>query len=126
MEALDTAKDLEKDFLCSVRGIRRVVQDAIHQTVNRLVVVRDQPLVSFVRSGLQLGDDRSFLSPCCQRTCDVSQSGCSRHSFTQGAFLKISRKAGPQQLQSRALPVIPVTAKPAFAGYPALTRGKNR
>jgi len=57
VKALHAAKDFEENFLCGVRGIRRVSQNAVHQAVNRLVIVGHKPVISLFRPGLQLRDN---------------------------------------------------------------------
>src|SRR6267142_3757182 len=55
IKTLHTAKNFEKDFLCGVRSVRRVGQNAVHKAVNRLVIVSHKPVVSLFRAGFEFG-----------------------------------------------------------------------
>src|SRR5215472_17331231 len=45
VEALHAAEDLQKNFLRSIGSVRGVGEDAVHQTVDRLVIAGYEPVV---------------------------------------------------------------------------------
>src|SRR5580698_11295080 len=75
IEILDAAKDLDEDFLGSIRSIGGIVEDTVNQTVNWLVIVRDEPRERLFRPGLQFGHDGGFFGADSYRTCEFTQ-GC--------------------------------------------------
>src|SRR5579859_3859744 len=83
IEALHAAKDLQEHFLRGIGRVRRVSEDAVHKAVDGLVIMRDQPVVSLLRPGFQVGDNGGFLSPYADCAGDVTQCCYSRH-FSHG------------------------------------------
>src|ERR1051326_1501958 len=83
VEPFHAAKDLQKHFLGSVRRICRVGQNAVHKAVDRLMIVRNQPVVSLLRARFELRDNRGLLSSYADRAGDVTQCCSSRH-FSHG------------------------------------------
>ena len=79
VKVLHSAKHFQEDFLRGVGRVRRIGHDAVHQAVDRLVEFADEPGVGVFRAGLQFRDDRRFLGPDSDRTCKITQGGCSRH-----------------------------------------------
>src|SRR5215467_3841713 len=83
VEALHAAKDLQKNFLRSVRGVAWVSKNAVYQAVNWLVIVRDEPVVSVLGAGFQFGHDGGFFGSYTDRADNVTQCCYSRH-FSHG------------------------------------------
>src|SRR5262245_26800873 len=79
MEVLHPAKHFQEDFLRCVGSIRRIQDDAIDETIHRLVECPDQPGLRFVSSGLYLGYKAGFMRPAWQRSCDVTHAYNYRH-----------------------------------------------
>ena len=57
VKVFHSAKHFHENFLGGVGRVRRVVHDAVHQSVDRLLKLADQPGVSLFRAGLQLCSD---------------------------------------------------------------------
>src|SRR5664279_2022229 len=93
MEASDSPKYLEKYFLSGVGGVGWIVKHPVNQTKNWLIVLRDEPRESLLRSGLQFGHDRGFFRLESYRTCEVTQRRCSRHGTHGVAHIIIKFRA---------------------------------
>ncbi len=72
-------EDLEEDLLGDVGRIAGIVQHAVYQAVDGLVVLRDEPGVGVLGAGFQLGYHRGLFRPGCNGAGQVAQSSCSRH-----------------------------------------------
>ena len=51
MEVLHPPEDFQEYFLRRIRGIRRIGHDPVHQAVDRLMELADQPLIGIFLSG---------------------------------------------------------------------------
>ena len=58
---LHSAEHFQEHFLGRVSCVGGIGQDAIHQAVDGLMELADQPRVGLFRSGLQFRDDRRLL-----------------------------------------------------------------
>ena len=52
VKVLHAAKHLQEDFLRGVRGVCRIADDPVHQAVDGLVELTDEPGVGVLRAGL--------------------------------------------------------------------------
>ena len=112
VEALDSAKNLEEDFLSGIGGVGGVFEDPVDQAVNGLVVMGDEPGKSRFRSGLQFGHHGGFFGADSYRTCQVTQCCCSRH----GRHLNDKYFRNLQQPTTTALDAL----TPRFVPYPSM------
>src|SRR5258707_7926312 len=79
MEMFHPAEDFQKHVLGSVRGVRRIIHNAIDKPVDRLMKLADQPRVCVLRTRLQFGDDGGFFSPGPDSASKIAQCSSSRH-----------------------------------------------
>ncbi len=79
VEMFHPAEHFQKHILRSVRGIGRIIHDAIDESVDRLMKLADQPGVGLFRTRLQFGDDGGFLSSGPDSAGKIAQCRSSRH-----------------------------------------------
>src|SRR5258707_7340319 len=79
MEMFHPAEDFQKHVLGRVRGVRRIIHNAIDKPVDRLMKLADQPRVCVLRTRLQFGDDGGFFSPGPDSASKIAQCSSSRH-----------------------------------------------
>jgi len=90
-EIANTAKGAKENFLSNIGGVGAIGEDAVNQVVNAGVVVRDEPIESRLRTGLQLGDQLRLVVCPGQRLCEVGHAvrrdppGCAHEKLDTGA-----------------------------------------
>src|SRR5262249_3885763 len=81
VEMLHATEHLQKDFLRSIGGISGGGDDTVHEAINWLMKLTNEPGVSFLRPALQFGHNRRLMSPDSYCAGNSTQDGCSRHRF---------------------------------------------
>ena len=61
LESANAAKGFQENFLSPVGGVGTVSKHAKNEVVNGTMIVRDQPVESRFRTGLQLDDEFGFI-----------------------------------------------------------------
>src|SRR6266852_4978036 len=126
VKMLHPAEDFQKYVLRRVRRIRRIVHDAVHETVDRLMKLADQPGVGLFRTRLQFSDDGGFLGSGPNSACKIAQCRNSRHGGvasnyrvtrapTAGIFIRAATTPGDlpplNYLDSEAPRRVPVVSR---------------
>src|SRR6202521_2390899 len=93
VEMFHPAEHFQKHILRSVRRIRRIVHDAIDESINRLVKLADEPGIGLFRTRLQFSDDGGFLSSGPDSAGKIAQCRSSRHGGVAPNY-KVTRAPG--------------------------------
>jgi hypothetical protein len=102
MKTFHSAVCLQEHLLRGIRRVGGVMQDAVHEAVDGLVVVRDQPRIRLFRTRLQFGDDRGFFRPYSDRASQVAHGRFPRH-HSHGVTFKVAGYVPANNMLNRML-----------------------